>query len=129
LKQSAGVDRIFCAPGNAGTAQLGENVAIAATDLPALARFAAQNRIDLTVVGPDDPLAAGIIDLFAAEGLRAFGPTKLAARIESSKIFAKELMHKRGIPTAAARTFSDSEQALRDCEKMQFPVVIKADGL
>ena len=129
LKQSPGVERIFCTPGNAGTAQIAENVAIPATDLPALARFAKENNVDLTVVGPDDPLAAGIVDLFNSEGLRVFGPSKSAARIESSKIFAKELMRAQKIPTAKASTFSDSDEALRYCEQLQFPVVIKADGL
>jgi phosphoribosylamine--glycine ligase len=129
LKQSPGVERIFCTPGNAGTAEIAENVAIPATDLPALARFAKENNVDLTVVGPDDPLAAGIVDLFNSEGLRVFGPSKSAARIESSKIFAKELMRAQKIPTAKASTFSDSDEALRYCEQLQFPVVIKADGL
>ncbi|MGC2353959.1 MAG: phosphoribosylamine--glycine ligase [Candidatus Udaeobacter sp.] len=129
LRQSPHAEQIFCAPGNAGTAEIAENVAIAASDLSALVRFAKENRLDLTVVGPDDPLAAGIVDLFAAEKLRAFGPTKSAARIEASKIFAKELMRTQKIPTAEARTFSDSTEALRYCEKVKFPVVIKADGL
>jgi len=129
LRQSPHAERIFCAPGNAGTAEIAENVAIAASDLDALVRFAKENRIDLTVVGPDDPLAAGIVDLFAAGKLRAFGPTKSAARIEASKIFAKELMRAQKIPTAEARTFSGSSEALRYCEKVKFPVVIKADGL
>ncbi|MDB6148240.1 MAG: phosphoribosylamine--glycine ligase [Spartobacteria bacterium] len=129
LNQSPRVGQIFCAPGNAGTAELGENLAIPANDLPALARFAKENRIDLTVVGPDDPLAAGIVDLFVAEGLRVFGPTKSAARIESSKIFAKDLMAQTGIPTATARTFTESGKALRYCDALNFPVVIKADGL
>jgi len=129
LKQSSGVDRIFCAPGNAGTAQLAENVAISVSDLPALVRFAKGNRVDLTVVGPDDPLAAGIVDLFLAEGLRIFGPSKAAARIESSKIFAKELMRREGIPTARAGTFDRSDDAIRFCDELRFPIVIKADGL
>ena len=129
LEQSPGVERIFCTPGNAGTAEIAENVAIPATDLPALARFAKENNVDLTVVGPDDPLAAGIVDLFNSEGLRVFGPSKSAARIESSKIFAKELMRAQKIPTAKASTFSNSDEALRYCEQLQFPVVIKADGL
>jgi phosphoribosylamine--glycine ligase len=129
LAQSPHAERIFCAPGNAGTAEIGENVAIPASDLEALARFAKENRVDLTVVGPDDPLAAGIVDLFAAEKLRAFGPIKSAARIEASKIFAKELMRAQKIPTAEASTFSDSSDALRYCERAKFPVVIKADGL
>ena len=129
LKQSSGVDRIFCAPGNAGTAQLAENVAISVSDLPAVVRFAKENRVDLTVVGPDDPLAAGIVDLFLAEGLRIFGPSKAAARIESSKIFAKELMRKEGIPTARAGMFDRSDDAIRFCDELRFPIVIKADGL
>jgi phosphoribosylamine---glycine ligase len=129
LKQSAGVNEMICAPGNAGTAQIAENVAIPATDLPALLRFAKENAVDLTVVGPDDPLALGIVDLFAGEKLRVFGPAKSAARIESSKIFAKELMRAQRIPTAEARTFSDSDEALRYCEHLNFPVVVKADGL
>ncbi len=129
IAQSPHSERIFCAPGNAGTEAIAENVAIPTADLKALVRFARENRIDLTVVGPDDPLAAGIIDLFAAEKLRAFGPTKSAARIEASKIFAKELMRTQKIPTAEARTFSDSSEALEYCERMKFPVVIKADGL
>jgi phosphoribosylamine--glycine ligase len=129
LRQSPHAERIFCAPGNAGTAEIGENVAIPANDLQALVRFAKENHVDLTVVGPDDPLAAGIVDLFAAEKLRAFGPTKSAARIEASKIFAKELMRAQKIPTAESNLFSDSSEALRYCEQAKFPVVIKADGL
>ena len=129
LKQSPYADRIFCAPGNAGTAEIGENVAISASDLGPLVRFAKENRVNLTVVGPDDPLAAGIVDLFAREGLRVFGPAKAAARLESSKIFAKELMREQGIPTAEAGTFKRSDDALRFCDPLRFPIVIKADGL
>src|SRR5438874_11330156 len=129
LAQSPHAERIFCAPGNAGTAEVAENVAISSSDLEALVRFAKGTRVDLTVVGPDDPLAAGIVDLFSAEKLRAFGPTKSAARIEGSKIFAKELMSAQKIPTAEARTFSDSREALGYCKRLKFPVVIKADGL
>ena len=102
LRQSPRAERIFCAPGNAGTDEIAENVAIPVSDLIALVRFAKENRIDLTVVGPDDPLAAGIVDLFRSEELRVFGPDKSAARIESSKIFAKELMRSHNIPTADA---------------------------
>src|SRR5436305_3717241 len=129
LRQSPHANQIFCAPGNAGTGEIAENVAIPVSDLEALVRFAKENRVDLTVVGPDDPLAAGIVDLFTSEKLRAFGPDKSAARIESSKIFAKELMHTQKIPTAEARTFSNSSEALHYCEQLEFPVVIKADGL
>ena len=129
LKQSSRADRIFCAPGNAGTEQVGENVAIPANDLPALVRFAKDNQIRLTVIGPDDPLAAGITDLFEAEGLRVFGPSKSAARLESSKIFAKELMRKNKIPTARGAAFSQREAAFAFAEEARFPLVIKADGL
>ena len=129
LKQSPYADRIFCAPGNAGTAEIGENVAISASDLGPLVRFAKENRVNLTVVGPDDSLAAGIVDLFAREGLRVFGPAKAAARLESSKIFAKGLMREQGIPTAEAGTFKRSDDALRFCDPLRFPIVIKADGL
>ena len=129
LKQSRDVTQIFCAPGNAGTAQLAENVAIGACDLPALARFARQNHVDFTVVGPDDPLALGIVDLFTAQHLSIFGPSKTAARLESSKIFAKGLMRKEGIPTAQARTFADISEARAYCDELEPPIVIKADGL
>jgi phosphoribosylamine---glycine ligase len=129
LAQSPEAGRIFCAPGNAGTQEICENVSIPANDLPKLARFAKENGIDLTVIGPDDPLAAGIVDLFEAEGLRVFGPNKNAARLEASKIFAKELMRAEKIPTAQARTFSSSAKALNYCDEVALPVVIKADGL
>src|SRR5205085_1141529 len=129
LKQSSSVDRVFCAPGNAGTAELGENVAIPAHDLPGLAEFAKENKIGLTVVGPDDPLAAGIVDLFQSNGLRVFGPSKSAARLEASKIFAKEFMRKNRIPTARGAAFSDPEAAYAFIQEARFPLVIKADGL
>ena len=129
LKQSSGAERIFCAPGNAGTEEIAENVPIAANELPALLRFAKKNNVDLTVVGPDDPLAAGIVDLFEKEKLRIFGPTKCAARLESSKIFAKELMRRHHIPTALAGTFDRCDQALSFAKRLHFPIVIKADGL
>jgi phosphoribosylamine--glycine ligase len=129
LAQSPEADRIFCAPGNAGTEEIGENVSIPANDLPKLARFAKENRIDLTVIGPDDALAAGIVDLFEGEGMRVFGPNKKAAQLEASKIFAKELMSAENIPTAKGRTFSSSNDALHYCDEVAVPVVIKADGL
>jgi phosphoribosylamine--glycine ligase len=129
LKQSPGVDRIFCAPGNAGTAEIGENVNLQANDLHGLARFAKENRIHLTVVGPDDPLAAGIVDLFEEQGLRIFGPRKAAARLEWSKIFAKELMRAKRIPTARAAIFDKPEAASAFLNESRFPIVIKADGL
>lgn len=129
LRQSPRADRIFCAPGNAGTTEVAENVAIPANDLPGLVRFAKENEIGLTVVGPDDPLAAGIADLFQAEGLRVFGPSKSAARLESSKIFAKTLMRQKKIPTARGAAFSECEAAFAFVGETRFPVVIKADGL
>src|SRR5213080_2318671 len=128
LKQSPAVDRIFCAPGNAGTAVIAENVALAASDLPQLRAFAKQNDVHLTVVGPDDPLAMGIVDLFSANKMRVFGPTKSAARLESSKIFAKELMRAHRIPTARAAIFDKHEAASAFIRESRFPIVIKADG-
>ena len=129
VKQSPHVERIFCAPGNAGTLEVAENVSIPVKDLSALVRFAKENRVELTVIGPDDPLAGGIVDLFEAEGLRVFGPSQSAARLESSKIFAKELMQKNNVPTARAVAFNDNRQAREFLNEARFPVVIKADGL
>jgi phosphoribosylamine---glycine ligase len=129
LAESPQVDRIFCAPGNAGTEEVGENVSIATSEMSKLVGFAKDNQIDLTVIGPDDALAAGIVDLFEAERLRVFGPNQKAAQLEASKIFAKELMTAERIPTAHARTFSSSKEALDYCGEVMLPVVIKADGL
>ena len=129
LRQSSGVERIFCAPGNAGTEQIAENFAIKVNDFSSLARFAKENAIGLTVIGPDDPLAAGIVDHFGNEDLRVFGPTKSAARLESSKIFAKELMRAKHIPTARAAIFEKPEAAFAFLNESHFPIVIKADGL
>ena len=129
LQQSPRVDAIFCAPGNAGTGELGENVPIQPTDSASLVRFAKENQIGLTVVGPDDPLAAGLVDEFQKENLRIFGPTKSAARLEASKAFAKQLMRSAGVPTAMAGVFDDSRKACRFAEKLRYPAVIKADGL
>jgi phosphoribosylamine--glycine ligase len=129
LKQSPGADRIFTAPGNAGTEELGDNVPIKAGDLMGLVGFAKQNDIGLTVVGPDDSLAAGIVDVFESEGLRIFGPTRSAARLESSKIFAKEVMRAKRIPTARAAIFEKEEAAFAFLRESRFPIVIKADGL
>ena len=101
LARSPQVEKIYCAPGNAGTAELAESVPLMVNDIDNLLAFAKDNAIDLTVVGPEDPLAAGIVDRFREAGLRIFGPTKAAARIESSKEFAKDLMARHGVPTAA----------------------------
>ncbi len=129
LRQSPRVDAIFCAPGNAGTEELGTNVPLLPNDSAGLVRFARANGIGLTVVGPDDPLAAGLVDAFQKEDLRIFGPCKSAARLESSKVFAKQLMRRTGVPTAMAGVFDESRKASRFAEKLHYPVVIKADGL
>ena len=129
LAQSPRVQKVYCAPGNAGTAKLGENVDIRVGEIPALAAFARREDVGLTVVGPDDSLAAGIVDVFESEGLRIFGPRAEAARLESSKIFAKEFMRRHGIPTAESREFSDSLEAHAWCRSAKYPVVVKADGL
>lgn len=129
LKQSPAVTEIITAPGNAGTAQLGRNVPIKATSVSELLEFAKREQIGLTVVGPDDVLAAGLVDAFQAAGLRVFGPRRMAARLEWSKIFAKEFMLKHGIPCAKSGHFNESMEAHRFCQKLTYPVVIKADGL
>ncbi len=129
LRQSSQVETIFCAPGNAGTEELGENVPIRADDFDGLLHFATEKRIDLTVVGPDDPLALGLVDHFQKAGHRIFGPTRSAARLEASKVFAKNIMRRASIPTAMAGVFDDSRKACRFVEKLHFPIVIKADGL
>ncbi len=120
---------LYCAPGNAGTADLATNVPISAGDLDELLAFALREQIDLTVVGPDDTLAAGCVDRFEAAGLRIFGPCQQAARLESSKIFAKDFMLRHGIPTARAGSFDHPADAIRFLDTVAFPVVIKADGL
>lgn len=129
LAQSSRVSALHCAPGNAGTAEIATNHPIAATDLPGLLSLAKAEKIDLTIVGPDDPLAAGIVDLFQKEGLRVFGPKASAARLEASKSFAKEFMIRHGIPTAASKTFANSSDALAHCATASYPLVVKADGL
>lgn len=129
LHRSPLVDKLYVAPGNGGTVALAENVPIAAADIPALIRFARQERIDLTVVGPEAPLVAGLVDAFAAAGLRAFGPSKAAARLEGSKAFAKRLMTEEGVPTAVSAVFNDYETARAYLAHQQMPIVIKADGL
>lgn len=129
LRQSPRVTQVFCAPGNAGTAQVARNIPLPLADHAALVKFAHEEGVALTVVGPDDALAAGIVDHFQLNGLRIFGPTRGAARLESSKVFAKEFMQRHHIPTARSGQFSDSAAAHLFCQKMQGPVVVKADGL
>ena len=129
LSKSPQVDKIFCAPGNAGIAALAECVAIKETAVDALCAFAKENGVELTVVGPEVALEAGIADTFKANGLRIFGPSKAAARIETSKEFAKELMQKYEVPTAAFRTFTDFDEAMGYVKAGSLPTVLKYDGL
>ena len=126
---SPSVDKVFVAPGNDGMRQDVEVVAIDAMDFAGLAQFAKENAVDLTFVGPEQPLAGGIVDFFMARGLRIFGPTKAAAQIEGSKSYAKEIMNKYKIPTAAHQTFTDAYQAVAYIKEQGAPIVIKADGL
>ncbi|MBF0522760.1 MAG: phosphoribosylamine--glycine ligase [Candidatus Omnitrophica bacterium] len=129
IKQSSLVKKIYCAPGNGGMAQIAECVDLKDTDIPGLLKFAKEKKIDLTVVGPEAPLVLGIVDVFEKEGLKIFGPAKAAAQLEGSKVFAKEFMHKYGIPTAPFRIFSDSKSAKDFLTRSRFPLVVKADGL
>ena len=129
LAQSKKNPKIYVAPGNAGTEEIATNVAISVMDFDKLADFAKKEKIDLTVVGMDDPLVGGIVDRFEAEGLRVFGPRKNAAVLEGSKAFSKDLMKKYGIPTAAYENFNDPQKALKYLETVNYPIVLKADGL
>ena len=129
ISKSSKVSKIYCAPGNAGIAEVAECVNIKAMEFDKLAAFAKDNQIDLTVVGMDDPLVGGIVDVFEAEGLRVFGPRKNAAILEGSKAFSKDLMKKYHIPTAAYETFTSPEEAKKYLETSKYPIVLKADGL
>ncbi len=129
LAKSQKVEKLYCAPGNAGIAEVAECVNIGVMEFDKLVAFAKEHEIDLTVVAPDDPLAAGAVDAFEAAGLRAFGPRANAAILEGSKAFSKDLMKKYGIPTAAYETFDDPEKALAYLETAKMPIVLKADGL
>ncbi len=129
IAQSKRAEKIYCAPGNAGIAELAECVPIGAMELTKLADFAVEKEIGLTVVGMDDPLVAGIVDEFEARGLRVFGPRKNAAILEGSKAFSKELMKKYNIPTAAYEVFHSAEDAVHYLKTAKFPAVLKADGL
>jgi len=128
IMQSTQVENLYCAPGNAGTAEVAKNVAIAVDDIDQLLQFALDNKIDMTIVGPEDPLVMGITDRFAEKDLRVFGPSAAAARIEGSKIFAKNLMKTHSIPTAEYEFFDDPEKA-RAYVKGKGALVVKADGL
>lgn len=127
--KSPKVDKIYCAPGNAGIAEYAECVEIGAMEFDRLTAFAKEKAVDLTIVGMDDPLVGGIVDAFEAEGLRVFGPRKNAAVLEGSKAFSKDLMKKYNIPTAAYENFTDAQAALDYLETAEFPIVLKADGL
>jgi len=129
ISQSPKVSKIYCAPGNAGISEQAELVSIKADDLQGLLAFAIKEKIDLTVVGPEDPLTRGIVDLFESRGLRIFGPSQKAAEIEGSKAFAKEMMKKYQIPTASYEIFDDPEKAIAYIHQKGVPVVVKADGL
>ena len=129
VAQSPKVDKIYCAPGNAGIAEYAECVPISAMEFDKLAAFAKEHEVDLTVIGMDDPLVGGIVDVFEAQGLRVFGPRKNAAILEGSKAFSKDLMKKYNIPTAAYETFTDPHKALKYLQTAKMPIVLKADGL
>ena len=129
IKQSPLVKKIYCAPGNAGIEDLADCVDVAPDNIEALVKFAREKKIDLTVVGPEAALAAGIVDAFEKKDLNIFGPNQDAAQLEGSKIFAKEFMHQCNIPTAPFKIFKDSDQAKGFLSKTQYPVVVKADGL
>jgi phosphoribosylamine--glycine ligase len=130
VAKSPKVDKIYCAPGNAGIGQIAECVPIGAMEFEKLVSFAKLNEIDFTIVGMDDPLVGGLVDAFEAEGLRCFGPRKNAAILEGSKAFSKDLMKKYDIPTAAYENFDDADEAVRYLEeKASYPIVLKADGL
>ncbi|MEY4754835.1 MAG: phosphoribosylamine--glycine ligase, partial [Pseudomonadota bacterium] len=129
LAQSSRVERVFVAPGNGGTALDKRFINVALTDVQLLADFAVAEKVAVTVVGPEAPLAAGVVDAFRARGLRIFGPSKAAAQLESSKAFAKDFMKRHKIPTAAYETFSDAVAAHAYVDRMGAPIVIKADGL
>ncbi|CVI66087.1 Phosphoribosylamine--glycine ligase [Clostridiales bacterium CHKCI001] len=129
VAQSPKVEKIYCAPGNAGIGEIAECVPIGAMEFDKLVAFAKENEIDLTVIGMDDPLVGGVVDAFEAEGLRVFGPRKNAAILEGSKAFSKDLMKKYHIPTAAYENFNNPEEALAYLETAKMPIVLKADGL
>jgi phosphoribosylamine--glycine ligase len=129
VAKSSKVDKIYCAPGNAGIAEIAECVDIGAMEFDKLVAFAKEKAIDLTIIGMDDPLVGGVVDEFEKAGLRVFGPRKNAAILEGSKAFSKDLMKKYNIPTAAYETFDSAEKAMQYLETSKYPIVLKADGL
>ena len=129
LAQSPKVDKIYCAPGNAGIAKLAECVSIKATDVEKMVNFAVENKVDMVMVAPDDPLVLGMVDAMEAKGIRAFGPRANAAIIEGSKVFSKDLMKKYNIPTAKYEVFENADDAIKYLQTAPIPTVIKAEGL
>lgn len=129
LSQEKNVEKVYCAPGNAGIASVAECIDIKDTELDKLADFAEENQIDLTVVGPEVPLVMGISDVFAKRGLRVFGPDASCSRLEGSKLFSKEFFVRHGIPTAKYKEYTDIDKAIEEIDSFGYPVVIKADGL
>ncbi|MFZ5987672.1 MAG: phosphoribosylamine--glycine ligase [Bacillota bacterium] len=129
IAQSSLVEKLYCAPGNGGISSIAECVPVKAMDIEGMVKFSKENSIDMVVVAPDDPLAAGMVDALEASGIRAFGPRKNAAVIEGSKSFAKDLMKKYNIPTAMYEVFDNSRDAVEYLKKQQYPIVVKADGL
>ena len=129
IKQSPKVEKIFCAPGNAGTSEIADNIPIAADDIGGLLQFALKKEIGLTVVGPEQPLVMGIVDQFELKGLRIFGPNAIAAELEGSKSFSKDIMQKYGLPTAEYKIFTSAESATKYIQAKNCPLVVKADGL
>ncbi|MBC8589818.1 phosphoribosylamine--glycine ligase [Wansuia hejianensis] len=129
ISQSKKVNKIYCAPGNGGTKEVAENINIAANDIDGLLEFALKNKIDLTVVGPEEPLVLGIVDKFEDKGLKIFGPNKDCAQLEGSKEFSKKFMDKHGIPTAKYKSFTEYYDAKKALDEFSYPLVIKADGL
>ena len=129
VQESKRVDAIYCAPGNAGISEIATCIPIGVMEFDKLVDFAMENKIDLKIIGPDDPLVGGIVDVFEEKGLRVFGPRKNAAILEGSKAFSKDLMKNYMIPTAAFETFQDANEALNYLKTAKFPIVLKADGL
>ena len=129
LASSPRVKKIYCAPGNAGIAKMATCVPIKADDIEGLLDLTKKEKIDMTVVGPEAPLTLGIVDVFKRSGMKIFGPTREAAVLEGSKVFAKDFCNRHGIPTAASATFTDIKEARTYLLKQQMPVVVKADGL
>lgn len=129
IAESPRLGKLYVSPGNGGTCQIAENIPVKATDISELARFVEKNAVDITIVGPDDPLALGIVDIFQSRGLRIFGPSRAAAQIEASKAFAKRFMREGDIPTAKFKIFRNYKRALKHVRKRGAPIVIKASGL